>query len=37
MQLRKELVSGVIVPVKTTGLRQAERCQEETQQEEVRL
>jgi hypothetical protein len=41
VQLRQELVSGVVVPVESkrmgTRLRQTEGCQAEAQQEEVRL
>jgi hypothetical protein len=37
MQLRKELISGVVVPVKSRGLRQTKVCQTETQQGEACL
>jgi hypothetical protein len=41
VQLRKKLVSGVVVPVKAWGmcarLRQAKVCQAETQQGKERL
>jgi hypothetical protein len=37
MQLRKELVSRVVVPIKAWGLRQAKVCQAEAQQGEARL
>jgi hypothetical protein len=37
MQLRKELISGVVVSVKARGLRQAKVCQAERQQGEERL
>jgi hypothetical protein len=37
VQVRQEIVSGVEVPIKARGLRQAKVCQAKTQQKEPRF